>query len=64
MGVNQLVTESQAHKWYRQALMTGNGCWAKEEEVDIVVNVRTTSQAALREDYNAFNVTLQTLTEK
>ena len=31
MGGNQLVTESQAHKWYRQAL-TDNGCWAKEEE--------------------------------
>ena len=31
MGGNQLVTESQAHKWYRQAL-TDNGSWAKEEE--------------------------------
>ena len=25
MGGNQLVTESQAHKWYRQAF-TDNGC--------------------------------------
>ena len=33
MGGNQLVTESQAHKWYRQAL-TDNGCWAKEEKED------------------------------
>ena len=31
MGGNQLVPESQAHKWYRQAL-TDNGCCAKEEE--------------------------------
>ena len=38
MGGNQLVTERQAHKWYRQAL-THNGCWAKEEEEDINVMI-------------------------
>ena len=37
MGGNQLVTESQAHKWYRQAL-TDNGCWAKEEEEELSFN--------------------------
>ena len=31
MGVNQLVTETQAHKWYRQAF-SDNGCWAKKKE--------------------------------
>ena len=31
IGVIQKVTESQARKWYRQAL-TDNGCWAKKKK--------------------------------
>ena len=33
LGIINKFTESQAQKWYRQAL-TENGCWAKEEEED------------------------------